>query len=217
MSVPATTMARPSWWAKPLLEMERRPRLVWGVHLVYFGLVIAFSVLVYELPDVQALLLSSVSDALNAPSGPLSSAAKAYNSGSIPRAAVTTFVINFFLGSLVMLTLPSMIVPEEWNLAGDSSLDRVGTAPGAYHHGAGSYDAAAFRYHAARRGRLYPGDAFRSPDPDSYRSVEPGGNSAHPLGPRALAQRAGELLGSRRTGGSGMLRSHRGHFDEPVN
>jgi hypothetical protein len=108
---PETTNAQTSWWAKPLLEMERRPRLVWGVHLVYFGLVIAFSVLVYQLPDVQTLLLSVTSEALSAPSGPLASAAKAYNSGSIPRAAVTTFVINFFLGSLVMLTLPSMIVP----------------------------------------------------------------------------------------------------------
>ena len=57
---PATTKAQTSWWAKPLVEMERRPRLVWGVHLVYFGLVIAFSVLVYQLPDVQTLLLSSV-------------------------------------------------------------------------------------------------------------------------------------------------------------
>jgi hypothetical protein len=111
VAVPETSKAQPSWWAKPLLEMEQRPRLVWGVHLVYFGLVIASSVLVYQLPDIQAVLLSNVNDALSAQSGPLASAAKAYGSGSIPRAAVTTFVINFFLGSLVMLTLPSMIFP----------------------------------------------------------------------------------------------------------
>ena len=44
--------------------MEQRPRPVWGVHLVYFGLVIASSVLVYQLPDIQAILLSNVNDAL---------------------------------------------------------------------------------------------------------------------------------------------------------
>ena len=108
---PATGKTRPSWWAAPLEEMDQRPRLVWGVHLVYFGLVIAGSALVYNLPDVQAVLLSSVRDALRASSGPLASAAQAYGTGSIPRAAATTFVINFFLGSIVMLTAPSMIVP----------------------------------------------------------------------------------------------------------
>jgi hypothetical protein len=108
---PVKTKAESTWWAKPLVEMERRPRLVWGVHLVYFGIVIAGSLMVYLMPDVQTLLLSNVNDALSAESGPLASAAKAYNSGSIPRAAVTTFVINFFLGSLLMLTLPSLIVP----------------------------------------------------------------------------------------------------------
>jgi hypothetical protein len=111
LAEPETTKAPTRWWVKPLQEMERRPRLVWGVHLVYFGLVIASSVLVYQFPDIQTVLLSNVNDALSAQSGPLASAAKAYNSGSIPRAALTTFVINFFLGSLVMLTLPSMLVP----------------------------------------------------------------------------------------------------------
>jgi hypothetical protein len=108
---PVFAKARPAWWAAPLLEMEQRPGLVWGVHLVYFGLVIAGSVLVYHFSDVQSVLLSNVRDALSASSGPLASAAKAYGSGSIPLAAVTTFVINFFLGSLLMLTLPSMLLP----------------------------------------------------------------------------------------------------------
>ena len=106
-----TGKTRPGWWAAPLEEMDRRPRLVWGVHLVYFGLVIAGSLFVYNLPDVQTVLLSSVRDALSASSGPLASAARAYGSGSILRAAATTFVINFFLGSLLMLTAPSMIIP----------------------------------------------------------------------------------------------------------
>ena len=108
---PTMSNARPSWWAAPLLEMDQRPRLVWGVHLVYFGLVIAGSVLVSTLPDVQTILLSKVRDALVASSGPLALAAKAYQSGGIPLAAAVTFLINFFLGSLLVLTVPSVIVP----------------------------------------------------------------------------------------------------------
>jgi hypothetical protein len=91
--------------------MRRRPRLVWGVHLAYFGLVMAGSVLIYRLPEVQAVLLSLTRDALSGSSGPLAIAGKAYASGSIPRAAVVTFLINFLLGALVSISLPSMIVP----------------------------------------------------------------------------------------------------------
>jgi hypothetical protein len=101
-----------SWWAvSPLLEMEQRPRLVWGVHLVYFGLVICGAVLIYNMPDVQALLLSGVGEAFAAPSGPIAAVGKAYSSGNILRAAVATFGVNFFLGSLLVLTLPSVLLP----------------------------------------------------------------------------------------------------------
>jgi hypothetical protein len=99
------------WLAAPLQEMHRRPRLVWGVHLAYFGLVMVGSVLIYRLPEVQAVLLSLVRDALGGSQGPLAVAGKAYASGSIPRAAVVTFLINFLLGALVSISLPSMIVP----------------------------------------------------------------------------------------------------------
>jgi len=99
------------FFAGPLLEMKARPRLVWGVHLVYFGLVIAGSLLIYELPDVQVILLGKVREALATKSNPLGFAAEAYLSGSIPRAAAVTFVINFLLGSLAVITLPSILLP----------------------------------------------------------------------------------------------------------
>jgi hypothetical protein len=97
--------------AGPLLEMKARPRLVWGVHLVYFGLVIAASLLIYEHPDVQSILLGKVREALATKSNPLGIAADAYLSGNIPRAAVVTFAINFLLGSLAVITLPSLVLP----------------------------------------------------------------------------------------------------------
>ncbi len=111
LAEPVSHRKGPGWWATPLFEIEKRPRLVWGVHLAYFGLVIVGSVLIFNFPDMQTVLLSQVRDALSAPSGPLASAARAYATGSIIRAAAVTFVVNFFLGSLLMLTLPSIIVP----------------------------------------------------------------------------------------------------------
>jgi hypothetical protein len=97
--------------AAPLLEMKARPRLVWGVHLVYFGLVIAGSLLIYELPDVQVVLLGKVREALATKGNPLGIAGQAYLSRSIPRAAAVTFVINFLIGSLAFITLPSILLP----------------------------------------------------------------------------------------------------------
>jgi hypothetical protein len=73
--------------------------------------VIAGSALIHELPDLQTVFLSTVQDAISAKSGVLSAAGKAYGSGSIPRAAFVTFVINFFLGSLACITLPSILLP----------------------------------------------------------------------------------------------------------
>ena len=99
------------FFAAPLLEMKARPRLVWGVHLVYFGLVIGSSLLVYKLPDVQIILLGKVREAFTTKGNPLGFASDAYLSGSIPRAAAVTFAINFLLGSLAMITLPSILLP----------------------------------------------------------------------------------------------------------
>ncbi len=105
-----STKAGARFLAAPLLEMKQRSRLLWTVHLVYFGLVIAGSVLIYKLPEVQAVLLGKVGEALAAKSGgPLAAAGEAYRSGSIARAAIVTFVVNFFLGSLACITISSVI------------------------------------------------------------------------------------------------------------
>jgi hypothetical protein len=41
----------------------------------------------------------------------LAAAGKAYASGNIARAAAVTFGVNFFLGTLLVITLPSILVP----------------------------------------------------------------------------------------------------------
>jgi hypothetical protein len=102
---------RSRWLAAPLREIARRPRLVWTVHLIYFGLVLLGALAVYELPEVQMVLMASVRDQFAGKSGPLSAAGRAYVSGSIVRAAAVTFLVNYLLGTVAMITLPSVIVP----------------------------------------------------------------------------------------------------------
>jgi hypothetical protein len=97
--------------AAPLEEMRRRPNLVWAVHGVYFGLVILAALLVYEAPEVQTALQSAARSNIETSGSPLGIAGKAYASGSIPRAAVVTFLINFLLGALAMISLPSVVLP----------------------------------------------------------------------------------------------------------
>jgi hypothetical protein len=107
----AALRARPHWLAAPLLEIRRRPYLVWAVHLAYFGLVLLGAVLVYEWPTVQAVLVASVRAGIGGSGGPLAVAGRAYGSGSVVRAAAVTFLINFLLGSLAVISLPSVVLP----------------------------------------------------------------------------------------------------------
>jgi len=95
----------------PLRELSRRRRLLWTVHAVYFGLVILASFLVYEVSALQTALLGVVRGEISGGQGVLGIAGRAYESGIIPLAAAVTFLINFLLGSLTHITLPSLIVP----------------------------------------------------------------------------------------------------------
>jgi len=103
--------ARGSWVGGPLAELAARPKLLGALHLVYFGLVIAGSAIVYNLPAVQRVLLSSIGEAFTAPHSPLAAVSKAYLSQNIFAAAAMTFLVNFFLGSILVITIPSLIVP----------------------------------------------------------------------------------------------------------
>ena len=104
--------------ADPLLEIDRRPRLFWTVHLVYFGLMFLGSIAIRGLPEVQAVMLGAIEGAFEQKGNLLAMAGEAYASGSVPRAAGVTFVVNFFLGSLAMLTLPSLVFPGGGAFAG---------------------------------------------------------------------------------------------------
>jgi len=95
----------------PLAELSSRRRLIWSVHLVYFGLYLLAALIIYQAPDVQNTLVAVLQREIRGGGGPLGVAGKAYGSRNIPLAALVTFVINFFLGSAALLTLPSCVIP----------------------------------------------------------------------------------------------------------
>ena len=99
------------WLRLPLAEIRNFRRLFLGLHLVYFGLVVLFMLLAHTLPELQVCLLGGIKAQVADGSGPLGVAGKAYMSKSIPMAAVVTLLINFFLGSLAYITIPSIIIP----------------------------------------------------------------------------------------------------------
>ena len=95
----------------PLAELASRSKLLGALHLVYFGLMLTAALVVYDLPDVQLVLLSAIRGAFTQPQNPLAVAAKAYGSQNIAWAAIVTFAINFLLGSTAVITVPSLLVP----------------------------------------------------------------------------------------------------------
>ena len=94
----------------PLAELAARPKLIGTLHLVYFGLVIAASAIVYNVPELQTCMLPTVRQAFD-PQGPLGVISRAVSSQNIPLTAALIFVVNFFGGSLLVITVPSLIVP----------------------------------------------------------------------------------------------------------
>jgi hypothetical protein len=95
----------------PLEVLAHHRRLLWSVHAVYFGLYFLAAALIYQAPIVATILQAAIRSAFQGGSGLLGIVGKAYLSGNIPLAALATFVFNFFLGTIVMITLPSSIIP----------------------------------------------------------------------------------------------------------
>jgi len=92
-----------------LATLGRMRRAYVGLNLAYYGLVaVSMAYSVYD-PSLQQLLLGTVLDAFQ--SGPLSSVLEAYSGGQVVQAVALTFTINLFVGSMVSIALPSLIVP----------------------------------------------------------------------------------------------------------
>jgi len=79
------------------------------INTVFYGLVVLGAVYAFLQPQVQRQLIQTIVEGFGAP--PLSFARAAYTSGDVASAALITFLVNSFLGSLLALTLPSLFVP----------------------------------------------------------------------------------------------------------
>ena len=86
------------------------------LNLVYYGLVVCGMVYVAFNPSLQQSLLELVGSAFT--EGPLSAVGSAYSSGQVLQAMVLTFVVNLFLGSIAVITLPSLVIPFSGLLMG---------------------------------------------------------------------------------------------------
>ncbi len=75
----------------------------------YFGLVILGALIALAFPQAQLYLLDMAQVGLS--TGPLSGISSAYTSGNVLYAAAVTFVTNLFLGTIVEITIPSLIIP----------------------------------------------------------------------------------------------------------
>ncbi|KPK45776.1 MAG: hypothetical protein AMJ77_06860, partial [Dehalococcoidia bacterium SM23_28_2] len=100
---------RPAVLGAPLAAIQKRKRLFLTLLLIYFGAVVLFTVVVYQAPELQHFIWAQVS--LGLKKGPLAPVVKAYASKNIVRAAVLTLGINFGLGSIAVITLPSLVLP----------------------------------------------------------------------------------------------------------
>lgn len=91
-------------------------RLYLAVNAGYYGLVAAGMVFSFWFPQAQRTMLEEIRMSLTA--GPLARVTEAYLRGSIPAAAALTFLVNLVLGTLVAITLPSLVFPPLGALAG---------------------------------------------------------------------------------------------------
>lgn len=96
----------------PLEEVRRRRGLFIGLHVLYFGTYLFFVGLAFAVPEAQALFTRTLGQMLRSgQAGHVAAAARAYAARDITMAASRTVAVNFLIGSVAVITLPSLIVP----------------------------------------------------------------------------------------------------------
>jgi hypothetical protein len=96
-----------TWISEPL---AKHWRALLAVNVAYFGMVIAAVGYAALNPVLQGELLEAIGQAFS-PSGALGPLVSSYIEGRLAAAIGLTFLVNLVVGSAVMLTLPSLIVP----------------------------------------------------------------------------------------------------------
>lgn len=91
-------------------------KLFLATNAFYFGLVIVGVLIALASPGTQAIMVKAILQ--GATSGQMAPVTQAYSSGSVLRAAATTFRFNFVSGTLLYITIPSLVLPPVALLTG---------------------------------------------------------------------------------------------------
>ena len=94
-----------SAWA--LVQENKRAYAI--INAIYYGLVLIFMGVAAFNPALQDELLKTVGQSFM--TGPLAVVGQAYVNAEVLKAIGLTFVVNLFLGSLVVITIPSLFIP----------------------------------------------------------------------------------------------------------
>jgi hypothetical protein len=87
------------------------------LNILYYGLVVLGMVYVtFFNPGLQETLMKAAGQAFT--EGPLAAVGSAYSGGQVINSMIITFIVNLFLGSLIEMTLPSLIIPFSGLLMG---------------------------------------------------------------------------------------------------
>ncbi len=93
--------------ALQILREHRRAYL--AINAAYYGLTLAAMLFVVFFPSVQEGLINAVKEGFQ--KGPLQPVGNAYADGRLAAAIAFTFIVNLIGGSLLTITLPSLVVP----------------------------------------------------------------------------------------------------------
>lgn len=98
---------------KDIAEIFRKDRkLFLYANAYYFGLVLVGALIALLFPAAQVFLINTAGNILGGGAlDPFSIIGDAYRSGNVLEAAVVTFIYNLVLGTLVEITIPSLIIP----------------------------------------------------------------------------------------------------------
>jgi hypothetical protein len=112
-STPITTNPLQRVWA--IIQAEKDAYIY--LNILYYGLVVlGMAYVTFFNPGLQDTLMQAAGKAFT--EGSLAAVGNAYGSGQVIQAMIITFVVNLFLGSMITMSLPSLIIPFSGLLMG---------------------------------------------------------------------------------------------------
>lgn len=97
------------WLTSAIAIVRQYRRAYVTINVAYYGIVVIAMVFVSFYPGIQEALLQAVT--LSFAEEPMAGVAEAYIEGHVLRAVSLTFLFNFFMGTLLVLFAPSMLIP----------------------------------------------------------------------------------------------------------